>query len=418
MNLYEQTRGKRLCSDTLRKTFRKVKIAVEGARINRPLLNLMAAGDAEAIKTVNAHVFGTSPAQCQQPNPSQQRPRDGTGRFATESQGTSVSPASTTKYENDSTCALSFDSQPPKIAALRCPTPPPTKAHEDERPQHGGKTINSDRIQQFHDDHVTEIDKQHGEEVSVLQEEIRLLREGSPITSVDDYCYFVYQVQRRSFSRDELEDAMVLDDKPWESCGDYDARDEAYFRLEGEVLRYRIEFEQQGDDNIDMKSGKSIHDLRSLTIEGQVSGTAELQVLRFRRSKHNRIPPSTKRGWAPKTAYWVGETIEERKSDDPLFDEGYWDSSTKKPLYSLVHTSLEDANELAVKRVVELAFVPTTSHLALIAEETKQFEAALLEELQWADGGLFSKCMESEDGSLKTTVFVEAGTLSGPRNIW
>lgn len=395
--------------DTIRKRISQVRGAVHAAGVSTVLLDAVISGDQNARWELNRQVHG------QWPLPGT-RPQNAPPRiFAA---APSVTKADSAQHSHRAFEDNSATSTTVASPAYHLPEP----AAAGERSQYGAKTINADSHKYWMQISAEEHATQEGEE-DEAEEAARRAREPSPITTLD-YCHFVYHVNRRFISNEEIFNGETIDDKDPVMCsGEFDSLAEANVEVCRQVLRVfpgQPVVATSGEWNMKNKTAEDGRTFRM--IDNPEVGKLEVWVARSLRAHQDAIFPTSKEGWAPRTVFCIKKRTTERKNHrrvDELFDEGEIMCTSEKELEKVVghiYTTLEEANLEAAKFVVDQSFVSTSAHLGRREQERRQREMELLEEFDHEEGEMFYN--QTKVGDTSTEVFVEECGLMGPRNIF
>jgi len=313
--------------------------------------------------------------------------------------------------------ANSVDDRPPSSLSSDAAIVPDLEAETREsscassdglqRPTQGGKTLNLEAMQYFCEQYWEDTDK-----------EGTAARDDSPARE-EDRCHFLFQVQHRHLTTEDL-DSGELDTKQWDPYDHvYESLTEAYLKLDLELKRYEKRFERRGDKDWVLRRCLTDNDLKMFSIQSTVAGRAELKVIQFLPPPEETKLPKSKEGWLSTTVFFViEETIKNTIVEDNLLDASE-KVETREPVANEIYTARELANRRAAERFVKLTFTPASLHLDTRKAQVQQAERELLDEIDDEEGELFHHTATTEDKAVKVSksVWVEEGTLRGPRNL-
>ncbi len=386
--------GRKNVVKTLQERYRHVKgaFATVAVHVASGMLDSVENGDIKAKEQLNRLVFPWQP------------PRNASGQFLT-----------APKREGDSARQVAAQSIETAFRNARGHSPPEVDDDQlEDRPTHGGKSIN-DTTFLYYAGIQHDLYEQH--EAERLRE-----REPSPLTA-EDRCHFVYQVQRREISGDELgeddeDEDNTIESKEWILCeDDYDDKDLANLAAGVQVTRF---FDHR-NAKYDLLKGNSITNeydelgmqWSTLTLTG--GAMVQARVSRQVRSVHEGVFPTHKDGWLPVHVWIVQQRVVTKSGNDDLFEPSKETDVTSYPSNELF-TSLEQANQSAAKLFVSLTFTSESRNLRQRDREVKDAEERLFGAFDPEEGERFERDVEADDGRTWVKVCVESGHVVGPRN--
>ena len=402
--IYERTLKKRYAVDTLRHRYHLVKKALDTSSVDRALLDRVAAGDMGARRQLNMKVHGTWPMPS--PVPLSERPRDAHGHFSRAPKHALEMPS---KVEGNellgSSQGYGFGSR-----ASTTTLGPQDPSPDAERSTTSGKVFN-ERYMKYHLEALIDSFNEPSDSETLPS------REATPMTA-EDYCYFLYQIERRQISKSKMDEGESIDDMPWLVCGNpYEHLAEANVEANREVLSVPrgmpIIAENEGNWNLSHESTNDRHEF--LTLEGKDTGIVQVRVAQYMRSHDERILPQSKEGWTPRTVFFVKERVT-TKSGDEMFERSR-EKVVEKNVNDTVYTTLDLANTEAVRYFVSRTFRPTSGHLRRREMEIQDVEEELVGELDEDESEMFCQKIEDQHEGMVLEVWVEEGQLAGPRNL-
>lgn len=413
--LWPKTFGVSRAHETLRGRYKQVKEALKSAGVHgeEALLDRVQSDHADARVELNRSVHGEWPPPTrarEQPPP---RARDVKGHVLPGREQNGRGSDGVAKPKIARSLTASFGSS----------TTEGTLAHEDEpaaRPQTGGKSWGPEAFQYYLEGLVEAMAEEDAADTA-------LSRENSPMGE-DDYCHFIYQVQRREMTKEDIDQGFLLEEDPWQVCDeplDDLARANAKAGNEALVMPKKWRNMADSDRDHDYQARTLDNGRKIFTVNWEGVGRVQTTVVRAMRYHQDGILPSSKDGRAPKTVWHVRErTIVKSgvKGEDELFEEKS-ETDTTVNIDSAVYTTLEQANLMAIRHFVSIAFSPTSANYNQREVEVRAAEKSLEEELEEMDGDedgegpVFEREIEDEDGKRWVRVWVEEGELRGPRNL-
>ena len=411
MEVFEKTSGKKRCQETLRKRCNQVKKILQEKDIAPGIIDDARSGDHEALKQLNiivhrrdADLNFEAHRQSVSPIPSRQ--------------DRTVSPeiGQETQSKRSEILPLKPRLVPPKpsVAEKDFQTSDNSRSRDfttrkpDDRPTTGGKTINEDFF------------------MNLLAINSRLSRaqynsddepEEQETMTDEDYCHFIYRIERREITVPELEDDIELDDVQWIEFGpSFEKLSLANARAVQEVLRIRSTgpLFADPDGEFDLNHAKDEDGLTILTINNKSAGIVQVRVVRSIRSFDEHVLPKSRDCLAPRTVYLVRFRITTTKLvEGDLFGESET-TVEEGNLHNVACTVLELANEKAVRHFVELSFTSSSANLTRRQEEKQALIAYIMDGLEEDD--IFHRT-SGEGTNRAVAVWVEVGTLVGPRNL-
>lgn len=438
----KQTTGRSRNVSTVLKRCARVRRGLEGAGLHadRGLLDQVASGDPEAVARLNQVLQSLSTPTGTAGNPA--RPStDVAPRLQTVA--THQEPSfhvRQPKQVSDSASAYSSSygsredqnvSTPPTSPGSIVPQP----TVEESRPTTAGKQMNEAAFRYY----LEEIREERlHEEDSDADSDAEEEDEFSP----EDFCHFIYQVERRELTSSEED--TTIDEKNWISYGE-----PLTDRLKATAIASKqslVAHDQQLNDAIHAGNDWSLtrQNLNSgilYTLDSS-AGTVQVRVQQYQRSFQEQIRPSDSVAWVDRTTYTVmqrrTETARERKTVtvageefDPVFDEEEDDdvmtkkevdsvreTHTEKIVGNLVYTTPDLANDAAMRHFIAKTYHPKTINLTIRdlqrADLMKRYKDKY-EGQGEEDVSLFREIVEEDGDSLE--VWVQETQLKGPRNV-
>ncbi|KAI7326267.1 hypothetical protein KC315_g7612 [Hortaea werneckii] len=438
----KQTTGRLRNVSTVLKRCARVRRGLEAAGLHadRGLLDQAASGDPEAVARLNQVLQSLSTPTGTAGNPA--RPStDVAPRLQTVAthQEPSVH-VRQPKQVSDSASAYSSSygsredqnvSTPPTSPGSIVPQP----TVEELRPTTAGKQMNEAAFRYY----LEEIREERlHEEDSDADSDAEEEDEFSP----EDFCHFIYQVERRELTSSEED--TTIDEKNWISYGE-----PLTDRLKATAIASKqalVAHDQQLNDAIHAGNDWSLtrQNLNSgilYTLDSPPAGTVQVRVQQYQRSFQEQIRPSDSVAWVDRTTYTVmqrrTETARERKTVtvaekdfDPVFDEEEDDVMTKKEIDSvrethtekmvgnLVYTAPDLANDAAMRHFIAKTYHPKTINLTIRDLQRADLMKGFKEKYEGhgeEDVSLFREIVEEDGNSLE--VWVQETQLKGPRNV-
>ncbi|KAI7323996.1 hypothetical protein KC340_g6571 [Hortaea werneckii] len=435
----KQTTGRTQHVSTVHKRCARVRRGLEAAGVytDRDLLDLVASGDREACARLNQTLQSVATPTGTAENPA--RPTDIATRLRTiDTQQEPSFQVQQLRQSLDSASAYSSSygsredqpvSTPPTSPGSIVPQP----IIEESRPTTAGKQMNEATFRYYLEEIREE--RLHEEDAGTDSDEV----EEDEFTP-EDFCHFIYQVERREIASGEEDD--TIDEKDW--------------IIHGEPLTDRIKatavaskqalIAHDGQLNEAIYAGNNWSLNRQNLNNGVLytlnspAGTVQVRVQEYQRSFQEKIRPSESVAWVSRTTYTVMQRQTETarstntvsvvgKETDPLFGEDR-DITTEKEVLTVretfkekvvgdfVYTTPDLANDAAMRHFIAETYHPKTINLTvrdleradLIREYREKYEGQGEEDIP-----LFREVVEDEDGN-SLEVWVQATQLKGPRN--
>ena len=386
--------------DTLRKRYKQVKEAILAANVD-PMLIDHADGNEAARQEVNRKIHGTWPL------PPTEKLRDANGHYVAVVRPSSQSSPNAGGWDSPAS-GLSFESK--TLSGSLVSSPLQDNVGGQPRPHTGGKTMTQDVLHYYL--------QGFAEQQARDSEDVAPERESSPVTE-EDYCHFAYQVECRQVSKEELDDEVRIGDAQWDvCCGPFDNLLQANIAATNRIFRVPKGWRSAVDlsEGHKMETRKLEGDMEFHELIGTAGGIRQVQVTRYLRTHQDGILPQNKNGWVPKTIYFVRQKTVTKSGDD-IFEESK-EESIEENVDNTVYTTLDLANECAAKKFIDEAFEPESRHLTQRQIEIQRAVKQVLDELDESEEEMFSRAVESEDGTKVVEVWVEEGRLAGPRNLY
>ena len=360
---------------TVRARYGQVKKAVEDSLASQHLLDFVAAGDAAAGMELNELVGSMSPG-CGNETPRPHKP----------------------KTDNFESRAL------PELAHRKVGTPEP--AIDVERPHTAGKTL-TPTVMQYYLECNWEALTGEDEEDSQSDSESLLEAEG-------EFNHWVYRVQRRQLSKAEVnDDEKIDDDVLWKGVGrEYDYLQTATEEAFREMNLGHPDFPAFPLEGLTTKFSRTDEGLPFIDLTHPDVGVAQIQVMRSLVSFYEQVLPYGAENWVKKRVYFVlvEKTI---CTGDDIF-EGQKETTLREPMDRKAYTSLEMANDSAIKQFVHSTFQPKSRNLCERGVEIQAQEGKWLDRINDDGADMFDQVYEDEFKKLR--IWVENGWLEGPRN--
>lgn len=387
--LMEQKAGYKRGRESHGMRYRKVRNALEAAHVPLPLQNLVVSGCPQARKELNDMLRQQSSTTAAVSSPLRLKSEDQESGYST--------PPSTAISRNNQSFNAASD------PVLRYDLAESTVAARRPHSNVSGKTLTPENMQYWMESYAKELLADH-------EEESRSIRKPSPVTD-EDCCQFIYRIQRRSLSREQTEDGEQIEETPWIDCG---KTSNDWREANAAAAQWILSVPRGTTSTVDFSQPFSLvqhaldgDSLASFTLTGHDGGIVEVHVVRSLRTYHNGyVPPNSER-WLSRRVYWVREKI--------TIEEANGTTTTERNLDKTGYTTLEQANQRAVKEFVKMAFTPTSIHLGQRSVEIQTMEGEFLDGLE--EGEEFYQEAQNEDGREKLEVWVEEGRLAGPRNL-
>ncbi|KAI6912480.1 hypothetical protein KC318_g1954 [Hortaea werneckii] len=436
----KQTTGRLRNVSTVLKRCSQVRRALEAAGLHadRGLLDHVASGDPEAIARLNQMLQSLSTPTGTAENPG--RPSaDVAPRLQTMTAHQEPSfHVQQPKQGFDSASAYSSSygsreehnvSTPPTSPGSIVPQP----IVQELRPTTAGKQMNEAAFRYYLEE-IREERLHEGD--SDADSEVEEEDEFSP----EDFCHFIYQVERRELTTSEED--ITIDEKNWIVYGEpLTDRKKATAIASKQAL---VAHDPQLNDAIHAGNDWSLsrQNLNSgiLYTLDCPAGTVQVRVQQYQRSFQEQIRPSDSVAWVSRTTYTVMqrriETAREKKTVtvtekqlDPLFGEEddvmtkkevdtVHDTHTEGVVGNFVYTTPDLANDAAMRYFITKTYHPETINLTVRdlerADLIKGYKAKY-EGHGEEDVSLFREMFEEDGSSLE--VWVQETQLKGPRNV-
>ncbi|KAK1820337.1 hypothetical protein LTR12_005200 [Friedmanniomyces endolithicus] len=420
--IYQHQSGSTFGESSLRRRYAAVRTAIEQHGADEALLNRVVAGDVAAKEELNRLVHGTWPVPQAKTTLARPRPAPNSGPMWQSSVASSAqNGVSDQSFDISSTRSTRerstspFDSKPSTAA---------TSFDADEEPSHrsttAGKTMTAAAYERYLDAALAEIHKAYSDDEEEPEEEL----------AEEDLCHFTYLVQRREVSKEELDEGVELDELQWVDCG----------RSFTDIHRANTEANRQSAISNDpdtlaalIEGGSLVRDrdengLVFATHSTKHAGTVEVRVERRLRTFKRGVRPRLDGGLVSRVVFSVRERIVkvEDHQDDDVDKELFGGDEPRRTLLADIqveeatYSTLELANDFAIKHFVKMAFRSASRNLDQRSLEEAQMRKGLLEELdEEGSDGMFRRTVEVEKGEEKTEVEVSVtkGPFRGPRNM-
>ncbi|KAI7507476.1 hypothetical protein KC347_g6849 [Hortaea werneckii] len=310
----------------------------------------------------------------------------------------------------------------------------PQPIAEEARPTTAGKQMNEAAFRYYLEEIREE--RLHEEDADTDSDEA----EEDEFTE-EDFCHFIYQVERREIGSGEEDD--TIDEKDWIVYGK-----PLTDRLKATAIASKqalIAHDRQLNDAIYAGNNWSLNrqNLNNgiLYTLDSPAGTVQVRVQEYQRSFQEEVRPSESVAWVSRTTYTVMQRQTEtarstnsvtvtEKEFDPTLDEEH-DITTEKEINTVreihkekivgdvVYTTPDLANDAAMCHFVAETYHPRTINLTvrdleranLINEYREKYEGHGEEDIP-----LFREVVEDEHGN-SLEVWVQATQLKGPRNV-
>ncbi|KAI7205624.1 hypothetical protein KC316_g559 [Hortaea werneckii] len=438
----KQTTGRSRNVSTVLKRCARVRRGLEGAGLHadRGLLDQVASGDPEAIARLNQVLQSLSSPTGTAGNPA--RPStDVAPRLQTVAAHQEPSfHVRQPKQVSDSASAYSSSygsredqnvSTPPTSPGSIVPQP----TVEESRPTTAGKQMNETAFRYYLEEIREErLHEEDSDADSDVEEEDNF--------SPEDFCHFIYQVERRELTSSEED--TTIDEKNWIAYGE-----PLTDRLKATAIASKqalIAHDPQLNDAIHAGNDWSLtrQNLSNgilYTLDSPPAGTVQVRVQQYQRSFQEQIRPSDSVAWVNRTTYTVmqrrTETARERKTVtvaekefDPVFDEEEDDLTTEKEVASIhethteqvvgkfIYTTPELANDAAMRHFIAKTYNPKTINLTIRDLQRADLMKGFKEKYEGhgeEDVSLFREIVEEDGNSLE--VWVQETQLKGPRNV-
>ncbi|KAK0878462.1 hypothetical protein LTR02_012066 [Friedmanniomyces endolithicus] len=420
--IYQHQSGFTFGESSLRRRHAAVRTAIEQHRVDEALLNRVVAGDVAAKKELNRLVYGTWPVPQAKATPVRPRAVPNSGPIWQSSGATSACNAVfDLSFETSSTRSTRERSNSPSDSK---PSTAATSFDADEEPSHrsttAGKTMNAAAYERYLDAALAELHKPGSDDEEEPEEKL----------TEEDLCHFAYSVQRREVSKEELDEGVELDELQWVDCG----------RPFTDLHRANTEANRQSAMSNDpdtlaalIEGGSLVRDrdengLVFATHSTKHAGTVEVRVERRLRTFKRGVRPRLDGGLVSCVVFSVRErTVKVEDHQDVDVDkELFGGDEPRRTLLADIqveeatYSTLELANDFAIKHFVKMAFRSASRNLDQRSLEEAQMRKGLLEELdEEGSDGMFRRTVEVEKGKEKTEVEVSVtkGPFRGPRNM-
>ncbi|KAI7230273.1 hypothetical protein KC330_g7042 [Hortaea werneckii] len=438
----KQTTGRLRNVSTVLKRCARVRRELEAAGVyaDRGLLDGVASGDPEAIARLNQVLQSLSTPTGTAGNPARPStdvvPRLQTVTTHQEPSFHLQQPKQV--FDSASAYSSSYGSREDQNVSTP-PTSPgfigPQPTFQEPRPTTAGKQMNEAAFRYYLEEIREErLREENGDTDPDEEEEDDL--------SPEDFCHFIYQVERRELTTSE--ESITIDEKNWISYGEpLTDRIKATAIASKQAL---VAHDPQLNDAIHAGNDWSLtrQNLNSgiLYTLDSPAGTVQVRVQQYQRSFQEQIRPSDSVAWVARTTYTVMQrrvetvrststvTVAAEKEFDPVFDEEGDDLMTEKEVASVhethkekivgnsVYTTPDLANDAAIRHFITKTYHPETINLTIRdlerADLIKGFKAKY-EGHGEEDVPLFREIVEDDGDSLE--VWVQETRLKGPRNV-
>ncbi|KAI7083990.1 hypothetical protein KC356_g7116 [Hortaea werneckii] len=436
----KQTTGRTQHVSTVHKRCARVRRGLEAAGVytDRGLLDLVASGDREACARLNQTLQSVATPTGTTENPA--RPTDIATRLRpidTQQEPSFHVQQLRQGLDSASAYSSSYGSREDQTVSTP-PTSPgsvaPQSIVEESRPTTAGKQMNEAALRYYLEEIREE--RLHEEDVGTDSDEV----EEDEFTE-EDFCHFIYQVERREIDSGEEDD--TIDEKDWIAYGEpLTDRIKATAIASKQAL---IAHDRQLNDAIYAGNNWSLNrqNLNNgiLYTLDSPAGTVQVRVQQYQRSFQEEIRPSESVAWVSRTTYTVMQRQTEtarstntvtvtEKEFDPTLDEEH-DITTEKEVLTVresqkeevignfVYTTPDLANDAALRYFIAETYHPKTINLNVRDLERADLIKGYKEKYEGQgeeDTPLFREVVEDEDGN-SLEVWVQTTQLKGPRNV-
>ncbi|KAI7469342.1 hypothetical protein KC351_g13174 [Hortaea werneckii] len=310
----------------------------------------------------------------------------------------------------------------------------PQPIAEESRPATAGKQMNEAAFRYYLEEIREERLREEDDDTDADEDEED---EFSP----EDFCHFIYQVERREITKSEED--ITIDEKDWMTYGEpLTDRIKATAIASKQAL---VAHDRQLNDAIHAGNDWSLNrqNLNSgiLYTLDSPAGTVQVRVQEYQRSFQEQIRPSDSVAWVNRTTYTIMQRRTQtarstnnvsvtEKEFDPTLDEET-DLTTEKEVLTLhetfkekvvgdcVYTTPDLANDAAMRHFISKTYHPDTINLTVRDVEKAGLMRGFREKYEGGEGEdipLFWEMVEEEDGK-SLEVWVQETRLKGPRNV-
>ncbi|KAI7154709.1 hypothetical protein KC349_g7487 [Hortaea werneckii] len=440
VSTYRRSTGRNRSFSWVYERCKSVKALLDPVDIDTHLLESVASADQEARKRLNILVHGKWPL-CASTS-STGSSENSAGRVEPPFRTRNTFPESTSHTQKQgsymgSTYSSSYGSREDQNVSTP-PTSPgsivPQPTVQESRPTTAGKQMNEAAFRYYLEEIREE--RLREEDSDTDAEEIEEENAFSP----EDFCHFIYQVERRELTNSEED--ITIDEKNWIAYSE-----PLTDRLKATAIASKqalVAHDPQLNDAIyadnDWSLTRQNLNTAILYTLDSPAGTVQVRVQQYQRSFQEQIRPSDSVAWVNRTTYTIMQrrietarstetvTVAE-KEFDPVFDEeddvmtekevnSVHETHTEKIIGDFVYTTPDLANDAAMRHFVAKTYHPRTINLTIRdlerADLIKGFKAKY-EGHGEEDVRLFREIVEEDGNSLE--VWVQETRLKGPRNV-
>ncbi|GAB1732794.1 hypothetical protein NU195Hw_g9042t1 [Hortaea werneckii] len=440
---YRRKTGRHRSYSWVNERCKSVKALLDPLDIDTHLLESVASGDQEARRRLNSLVHGKWPLYAS--TGSIGSSENTVERIESAFQTRSRSPESASHAQQlkpgfymGSAYSSSYGSREDQNVSTP-PTSPgsfvPQPMAEESRPTTAGKQMNEAAFRYYLEEIREERLREEDSDTDADEDE-------EDQFSPEDFCHFIYQVERREITSSEED--ITIDEKDWITYGEPQTD-----RLKAAAIASKqalVAHDRQLNDAIHAGDDWSLNrqNFNSgilYTLDSPAAGTVQVRVQEYQRSFQEQIRPSDSVAWVNRPTYTIMQRRTEtarstntvsvtEKEIDPILDEET-DLTTQKEVLTLhetqkqkvvgdtVYTTPDLANDAAMRHFISKTYRPGTINLTVRDVERAGLMRGFREKYEGGGGKdipLFREMVEEEDGK-SLEVWVQETRLKGPRNV-